>query len=382
MGVYARCACLVTAGAAAVALSSLAAPVAASAATTSQARTTVFSSKLWKLDAIAMDGSKLAIAREARLQVFPPGVRRPTFALCHEVDVTGVISPRLVRVSLRSRGDYCGNGGFGQSEASSFLTLGGSHAYWVYAQLGNTEVAQTLFTGAPGTTQRVLFRPVPGQRPTGPFLGPIAASGPTLAYSQWRRVYLPLGCDPFAGGQCTLSAPRDMTLTLDGHRISVPAPGGVVASVDKGRAAVMLGDGRVAVVSRHAAPVITTPISRVTGRVDDAALAGRWLVLLVNQRMCVFDAATGRARAACWPAQGATHVDVWNGIAVVATHRQIVAVRLSNGHRHVIQQLGAGRKFVGGAQIEAGGIVWATQPVHDTGTGLNAIFRVPVPLLH
>ena len=97
--------------------------------------------------------------------------------------------------------------------------------------------------------------------------------------------------------------------------------------------------------------------------------------------MVAFDSATGRPHAV-WPAQGATHVDVWNGIAVIATHRQVVAVRLSNGHRQVIQQLGVGRTFVSGAQIEGGDSVCATQPVRDVDNhGLNAIFRVPVPHL-
>jgi hypothetical protein len=351
-------------------------------ATAAPARTTVFSSTLWKLDAFAMDGSNVAVARHAALETFPPH-QRPRVASCGEVDLARISGGPLVRLSARSRGTYCDTGGFGGTEGASFLALAGSRAYWVYVGNGNA-LYQTLFTGAPGSPQRTLLQST-GDRtlaPVGPFVGPLAASDTTFAYSQWRRVWLPLGCNPFAE-QCTLSAPRDMTLTLNGGRVAVPSPGGVVASVDKGRAAVMLSDGRVAVVSRHATPVITQPIARVTGRVGDAALSGRWLAVLANGRIWVYDSATGRFRSGLGrPAQGATHVDVWNGIAVIATRRQVVAVRLANGHRQVIQQLGRGRRFVGGAQIESGGIVWATQPVHDAGHGLHAIYRVPIPHLH
>jgi hypothetical protein len=94
----------------------------------------------------------------------------------------------------------------------------------------------------------------------------------------------------------------------------------------------------IAAARSHAAPA-------------DAARSGRdgrWLVALWNQRMIAFDAASGRPHA-FWPARGATSVDVWNGIAVIATRRRVVAVRLSNGHRQVIQQLRARRTFVGGA---------------------------------
>jgi hypothetical protein len=316
--------------------------------------------------AVAMDGGQVAVAS------LPQN--------CARVDLTDVRAARPVRLSRRSV-LYC-EGAFGGSKGA-FLALAGSRAYWVYVGNGNA-LYQTLFTGAPGSPQRTLLQST-GDRtlaPVGPFVGPLAASDTTFAYSQWRRVWLPLGCNPFAE-QCTLSAPRDMTLTLNGGRVAVPSPGGVVASVDKGRAAVMLSDGRVAVVSRHATPVITQPIARVTGRVGDAALSGRWLAVLANGRIWVYDSATGRFRSGLGrPAQGATHVDVWNGIAVIATRRQVVAVRLANGHRQVIQQLGRGRRFVGGAQIESGGIVWATQPVHDAGHGLHAIYRVPIPHLH
>jgi hypothetical protein len=307
---------------------------------------------------------------------------------CNEVDLANITSRRLVRLSLRSRGYYCNNGGFGGSERASYLALAGSRAYWVYQDSGNY-LYQSLFTGAPGSPQRTLLdHTFPGvDRDLGPFIGPLAASGATFAYSQWQRVGLPPGCDPTGnvGPDCTsVSAPQDFTLTLHGSRVALPAPGGIVASVDDtGRAAVMLSsEGRVAIVARNAQTTITTPIPGVGGRVADAALAGRWLAVLAGKRIWAFDSQNGHLRAS-WPARGAAHVDVWNGIAVFATRRQVIAVRLANGHRQVIQELGAGRKVVGGAQIESGGIVWATQPVPFVGRGLlNAIYRVPVPHLH
>ena len=367
---------LVAAGVASLAV---AAPPATAAASV---RTTVFASRLWKLGAITMDGSNVAVVRGATLEVFPPH-QRPSFRFCGEVDLVNVASRRLVRLSLRSRGLYCADNYFG-----GYLALAGRRAYWVYNLSGNF-LYQSLFTGAPGSAQRTLVdHTFPGVYPElGPYIGPLAASGATFAYSQWRRVGLPPGCD-FSGNvgpECTsVSAPQDFTLTLQGSLVALPAPGGLVASVDDaGRAAVMLAsEGRVAIVARNAQTTITTPIPGVSGRVADAALAGRWLVALAGKRIWAFDSQNGHLRAS-WPAQGATHVDVWNGIAVFATRRQVIAVRLANGHRQVIQQLNRGRTFVDAAQIEASGIVWATRPVRDVDNhGLNAIYRVPVPHLH
>jgi hypothetical protein len=67
---------------------------------------------------------------------------------------------------------------------------------------------------------------------------------------------------------------------------------------------------------------------------------------------------------------------------VFTTRRQIVAVRLSNGHRRLIQQVGRGCGFTGGAQIEAGGIVWATAPTRVLPHGLFVAWRLPLPALH
>ena len=364
MGVHARVACLATAGAAAVALGMLVAPPCEAA---TPARTTVFASRLWKLEAIAMDGSNVAIARDATSRRSRRS-ERPTFMICREVDLANVTSRRLVRLSLRSRGDYCNDGDFGGSERASFLALAGSRAYWVYPAAATTSTSRSSPARPEARSARCSVGRT-GTADTGPFIGPLAASGTTFAYSQWRRVGLPPGCDPDVGPDCTsVSAPQDFTLTLRGSRVALPAPGGLVASVDgAGRAAVMLSsEGRVAIVARNAQTIITTPIPGVSGRVADAALAGRWLVALAGQRIWAFDSENGHLRAV-WPAQGAAHVDVWNGIAVFATRRQVspCASRTDTGWWSSSSAADAASSR--GAQIEAGGIVWATQPVTSPG---------------
>jgi hypothetical protein len=270
-----------------------------------------------------------------------------------------VRAARPVRLSRRSV-LYC-EGAFGGSKGA-FLALAGSRAYWVFALPGNNLYPE-LLTAAPASFERQLVPPGIGDRTLGPFLGPVAASGTTLAYSSYRQQQAPDG---------TISPPLDATLTLHGTRVAVPAPGGVVASVDSGRAAVLLGDGRVAVV-RTAGPAVV--VSTGLRSAQSAAIAGNRLVVLAGGRLYAFDAANGRPHGS-HAAPGATHVDLWAGIAVLTTRRTVTAVRVANWHRRTITVVGAHRRVAGWAEVESGGVVWATAP---EGPGTNIVWRVPLP---
>jgi hypothetical protein len=348
----------------------------AQAASNADGRTIVVRTPPGDIGFVAMDGFEVAIVDWPRA--------------CQRVEFVALSGGPPTRGPRRSVVSLCHAKYFVSS-----LALAGSRAYWV-ANTGVMSLYQSLLTVAPGSAVRTLIPEAPGSdNDLGPFLGPLAASGSTFAYSQWRAVWLPPGCDPVAP-QCTRSAPLDTTLTLRGRRVALPSPGGIVASVDSGRAAVLLSEGRVAIVTRHAPPVIAA-VPGANGPADGAAIAGRRLVVLAHQRLWAFDAATGRLHAS-WPAAGGTSVDLWNGTAVYTTKRQIVngtpvyttkeqivAVRLANGHRRLIQRLGHGREFIRGAQIEAGGIVWAsttTLPAWQHGYhGPDVVVRVPLPAL-
>jgi hypothetical protein len=140
---------------------------------------------------------------------------------------------------------------------------------------------------------------------------------------------------------------------------------------------VLLVDGRVAIV-QHGAPAKVVGGGHGTAR--GAALAGRWLVVLAANRLWVYDARSGGFHAS-YPAVGATRVDLYAGIAVLTTRLKLVAVRVTNGHRRVVSTLGRGRAFVRGAEVEAGGVVWATQPARVPLNGLNVVYRLPLPAI-
>jgi len=297
--------------------------------------------------AVAVDGDRVAVAS------YPQN--------CARVDLTDVRAARPVRLSRRSV-LYC-EGAFGGSRGA-FLALAGSRAYWVFSLPGNFLYPE-LLTAAPGSFERQLVPPGIGDRTVGPFLGPVAASGSTLAYSTYRIAQATDG---------TLSPPYDTTLTLGGHRVALPAPGGIVGSVDSGRAAVMLSDGRVAVVrARGPALIVSTGLRSARS----VAIAGNRLVVLAGERLYAFDATTGRPHGS-YPATGATHVDLWAGVAVLTTRHGVVALRVANGHRRAIATVARGRRLAGFAEVESGGIVWATTP---SGPGTSIVWRVALPTL-
>jgi hypothetical protein len=360
----------VVAGAAIAVGAAAAAP--ARAATAANGRSVLWRATNALVDVVAMDGFQVAIADTRFLSLYPPRSRLIAPYFCDRVELVSVHGGAPTRLSRHDFFHYCDGGGSGVRG----LALAGSRAYWDYDYQHSDPRQQVLLTGAPGSAERMLVGPViRTDHELGPFLGPIAASGTSLAYSTYR---LTKSCLPT---HCTFSVPLDTTLTLRGERVALPAPGGIVASVDSGRAAVLLDDGRVAIVTRHAPPVIVGPAPRAQGPAGGAAVAGRRLVVLAAQRLWAYDAATGHLHAS-WPAKGAMRVDLWNGVAVITTRRQIVAVRLSNGHRQLIQQISRGRAFVGGAQIEAGGIVWATNTLHLRYIDPSIVWHVPLPALH
>jgi hypothetical protein len=332
-------------------LAALAAAAALGAVPVARAATALMR-RPYPIAAVAMDGDRVAVAS------YPQN--------CARVDLTDVRGARPVRLSRRSV-LYC-EGAFGGSRGA-FIALAGSRAYWVFALPGNGLYPE-LLTAAPGSFERQLVPPGVGDRTVGPFLGPVAASGTTLAYSTYR---LEQTCAP--AGDCTFSPPLDATLTLRGRRVAVPAPGGIVGSVDSGRAAVMLGDGRVAVVRAHGPSLVVSTGLRSARSV---AIAGGRLVVLAGERLYAFDATSGRLHGS-YPAAGATHVDLWAGIAVLTTGRTVVALRVANGHRRTIATVSRGRRLGGYAEVEAGGIVWATTPAPGPGTSI--VWRVPLPAL-
>jgi hypothetical protein len=316
------------------------------------------------LSAVALDGDHVAYV------VSGPG--------CQRVELLPLRDGSVVRLSGGGAA-FC-EGAFG-GQASSlqepyfgrFLALAGTRAYWVFAANGNF-LYQSLQTGAPGTRARTVVPLATADRDTGPFLGPLAAAGSTLAYSRYGVTRTCVGT------VCTSSRPEHTTLTLRGHRVALPAAG-VVTSVDAGRAVVALSDGRVAIV-RVGRPAVVAATG--TASVVDAALGGRRLVVVVRDRLLVFDAASGRLHAA-YALPGARTVDVWHGVAAVTAGQRLYAVNLANGHRRLVAQLGRTRAFVGAAQIDAGRIVWATHraaPLWPGSRMLSLVVAASVPRVH
>jgi len=348
--------------------------LAAAASHAAAARGSVLlSSRTTAVAGLAMDGDEVAIADTAPTRVSLPFPPWSALERCDRVDLVDVRGGAPVRLSRNRPAYYCDGGAFGGTPRGESVALAGSRAFWIYRDPGNF-LYQSLLTAAPGSAERTMIAATPaGADPDlGPFLGPVAASGTSLAYSTYRVTRT---CRPT--GECVFSPPRDTTLTLRGGRVALPAPGRIVASVDSGRAAVLLADGRAAVVTRRAPALIARGGPHTA---TSAAIAGRWLVTLAANRLWAYDAATARLHGS-FPARGALHVDSWAGIAVYTTRRQIVAIRLSNGHRRLMQQVAPHRAFIGGAEVEAGGIVWATAPAQSTDRPLNLVWRLPLPSL-
>ena len=133
----------------------------------------------------------------------------------------------------------------------------------------------------------------------------------------------------------------------------VAGAGGVSSlSVDRGRIAVLRQNGEVEVRTTTGELVSTL---ETHGARAIALRAGTLLVLTTDDRLEVFDAATGTRRST-WPVpEGVrSEVDAHYGVAVLTRNRQIFAVNLASGRTvHVATAPSSAR-----AQIEAPGIAY------------------------
>jgi hypothetical protein len=235
------------------------------------------------------------------------------------------------------------------------LAVAGRQVAWIRTIAGNTEVDATLFTAIlpkPDTHSLITARRTGDPPTSGASIGGLVGSGSLIAVNTWQT------------NTATLR-------TITGSVLNTVATGtgtALAESADLGRVAVLRSDGTVALYS--AAGAVLRTIAPSSAR--EVALRKDYLLVLTKTKTLeIYNANTGVLIRA-WPVPGgATHLDLYGGIAVYSVWRTLHALQLTTGKDIVLASL---KRAVVADEIEAPGVVYAfdtVRGIHDLG---NLVF--------
>ena len=289
------------------------------------------------VDAIAMDGSRVAYATQVA-------------HLCEQVWIWNVVTGKRVRSSTACHFD---------SHLQAFAA-NRSSAAWISSMCGNSECDEDLFVSSPGRPDRRLATTMcrgevsAGDCKAGDWMDGLVGAGSVLAVSRWAQ--------DEAGA--VSKAGLDVVVGTSLRRI-VSGPNALVAvAADAGRIAVLHDDGSVAVYTSRGRLLRT--LARASA--GDVALRGDWLLTLTNfSTLDAYSVATGK-RIHRWPVEDrVTSLDAYGGIAVYTGSTnwggsfRVHALRLKTGKDAIVAR-GAFFTPLTAAQIDAPGLVYLSGP--------------------
>jgi hypothetical protein len=297
------------------------------------------------VEALAMDGSRIAYDAGARY------VTKPHAA--NKVLVWNLRTGKTVKVSGRkTAGVDDSSTGAGVFQ----LAIAGSRVAWLANVGGNTEGDDYLFTssvtkpkehklatasrfgdGCPGRD---------GSRCAGPWLGGLVGSGSLLAFNRWTTD---------ATGAVT-AGELDLLSGTRLKRVATGASTVEAAVADAGRVAMLHRDGSVALYS--AAGKLLRTVN--TTSAEAVALNGKNLVVVTKtpRKLGLYDARTGSLRKT-FSVHGTVqprNLGVQGHVAVYSVGSSLHAVNLSTAKDRVVAQLNGGIYL---ARIDSAGLAYA-----------------------
>jgi hypothetical protein len=212
-----------------------------------------------------------------------------------------------------------------------YLTLSGTRALWADFEYGNESycTSWTSTPAKPTVTDAGLCSGEPDD-----VVGGIAGEGGSFTVNHW------IDCNQRCpGGVTTASGHRvsDVTLTrVDAnrshHEIGSGGTALAVADMDGGRILLVRPDDKLAILS-NGGKVLRT-IAFQTARVDGAFLQGDDVAIQTSNELLDFSASSGKEKwhRAIPKSDDLVFGGIQSGIAVYTIGRQVVLVRLGNGH--------------------------------------------------
>jgi len=222
----------------------------------------------------------------------------------------------------------------------------------------------SLLAGSPADPLRPVLNKQDGVDETGPFIGPVVATGGARLYATYSRTWQPEGCDPYVPpGPCTLSPATGSIRRFPGDETVYAGSDAILPDqMEAGRIALRGYDGAARVVTLTGEVLADVPDAQA----DAVAVAGEDLVVLrANARRVDVRDAIGGAIQHSYAVPGSLRLlgridaALLGGVtwAVLASQRQVFALRLTDGHLNRLAQYR--RATVSDVQIEHTGVVWS-----------------------